>query len=111
MKRIGRCACVLIVALWTTIARAEDRYFDSNGVRLHYVDGGSGEPVVLVHGYANSVELWTDTGVMPNLLRDHRVIAFDARGHGKSAKPHDPAAYGVEMSRDIVRLLDHLGLR
>jgi pimeloyl-ACP methyl ester carboxylesterase len=111
MKLTCGCACVLLVTAWASLAAAQDRYFDSGGVRLHYVDGGSGEPLVLAHGYTNSVELWSDTGVLANLRRDHRVIAFDARGHGKSGKPHDPAAYGAEMSRDIVRLLDHLGLR
>jgi pimeloyl-ACP methyl ester carboxylesterase len=111
MKLTCGCVCVLLVTAWASLAAAQDRYFDSSGVQLHYVDVGSGEPVVLVHGYTNSVELWNDTGVLANLRRDHRVIAFDARGHGKSGKPHDPAAYGAEMSQDIVRLLDHLSLR
>jgi len=38
------------------------------------------------------------------------VIAFDARGHGKSGKPHEPEAYGAEIAWDIVRLLDHLDI-
>jgi pimeloyl-ACP methyl ester carboxylesterase len=37
-----------------------------------------------------------------------RIIAMDARGHGQSGKPHDPAAYGAEMADDVARLLDHL---
>ena len=36
------------------------------------------------------------------------MISFDARGHGKSGKPHDPAQYGREMALDVVRLMDHL---
>ena len=40
----------------------------------------------------------------------YRVIALDQRGHGRSSKPHDPAAYGREMALDVVRLLDHLGV-
>jgi pimeloyl-ACP methyl ester carboxylesterase len=53
---------------------------------------------------------WSEAGVMPNLAKDHMVIAFDRRGHGKSDKPRDPRKYGAESGQDIVRLLDHLGI-
>ena len=53
---------------------------------------------------------WLRTGVFQNLAEDYRVIAFDARGHGKSGKPHQVSAYGSEMSQDIIRLLDHLNI-
>jgi pimeloyl-ACP methyl ester carboxylesterase len=111
VQRFVGCACVLFVSLSPSFIAAQDQYFDSKGVRLRYVDGGSGEPIVLLHGYANTVDLWNDTGILENLRQDHRVIAFDARGHGQSGKPHDPAAYGAEMHQDVVRLLDHLGIR
>ena len=92
-------------------AHAEDGYFDSAGVRIRYVDRGSGPALVLVHGFTGAVQCcWIDNGVLPDLARDHRVIALDLRGHGLSAKPHDPAAYD-EIGRDVIRLLDHLGLR
>src|SRR6185503_909884 len=88
-----------------------DQYFDSHGVRIRYVDRGAGEPVLLIHGYTRNVETnWIDTGVLPNLAKDHRVIAFALRGHGRSGKPHDPAAYGGETVQDALRLLDHLKL-
>lgn len=48
-----------------------------------------------------------NTGVQPALARNFRVIALDYRGHGKSDKPHDPKAYGMEMARDVLRLMDH----
>jgi pimeloyl-ACP methyl ester carboxylesterase len=92
----------------TTVASPQDRFFDSNGVRIRYVEQGTGQPVILVHGNGASLETWTNTGVFHNLSGDHRVIAFDARGHGKSDKPRDRAMYGREMALDIVRLLDHL---
>ena len=47
---------------------------------------------------------------MDALATDYRVIAMDTRGHGESDKPHDAGAYGAEMARDVVRLLDHLNL-
>ena len=40
----------------------------------------------------------------------YRVIALDCRGHGQSGKPQDPGQYGLEMVRDVVRLLDHLNV-
>ena len=89
----------------------EDQYFDSNGVRIRYVEKGSGEPVILGHGSTGSIEGgWIETGVFEALANDYRVIAFDQRGHGRSDKPHEPSAYGLEIRYDIVRLLDHLGI-
>ncbi len=89
-----------------------DKSFDSSGVRIRYVDKGTGHPIVLLHGKGNNLDAaWIRTGVLANLAKDHRVIAMDLRGHGKSGKPHDPEAYGEEMGRDVVRLLDHLQIR
>ncbi len=86
--------------------------FDSAGTPIHCVEAGSGEPVVLIHGYTlDSTRQWIAPGVFDGLARRHRVVAMDARGHGRSGKPHDPAQYGPEMGLDVVRLLDHLGLR
>ncbi len=91
---------------------AHDRYFDSAGVPIRYVEHGSGEPVVLVHSYTGSFEQdFVGSGLVDALAAHYRVIGFDLRGHGRSGKPHDPARYGREMALDIVRLLDHLGLR
>jgi len=90
--------------------QAENRFFNSDGVPIRYVEQGDGEPIVLAHGVGGSVDVWLTSVVMGNLTKDHRVIAFDWRGHGRSGKPHDPNAYGPEMARDVVRLLDHLGI-
>ena len=92
-------------------AATSSRFFDAAGVRIHYVEKGEGEPVVLLHGIGGSVQSWIDTGVFDKLAVDHRVIAFDARGHGQSGKPHDPLQYGRQMPLDAVRLLDHLGIK
>lgn len=85
--------------------------FDSGGVGIHYLDAGQGDAVVLVHGFGGSAEEWTRSGVLQALAADHRVLALDLRGHGRSGKPHDPAKYGLEMVEDVVRLLDHLKIR
>jgi pimeloyl-ACP methyl ester carboxylesterase len=87
--------------------------FDSDGIRLHYelhgTDGGA--PVVLVHGYASDYTLnWVGTRWQETLTgAGFRVIGLDCRGHGRSEKPHDPAAYALEvMACDVARLLDHV---
>lgn len=86
-------------------------YFDAAGVQIHYTDEGQGEPVVLIHGFAMDLTRWQSAGVTDVLLGNgHRVIAIDARGHAKSEGPHEPDAYGDEIAKDVVRLLDHLGL-
>jgi pimeloyl-ACP methyl ester carboxylesterase len=110
--RILVIAICLLVASLAFAQVTQDQSFDSNGVRIRYLEQGTGEAVLLIHGYTQNVETnWLDTGVFQNLAKDYHVIAFDLRGHGKSAKPHDPAAYGREFVQDAVRLLDHLGIR
>jgi pimeloyl-ACP methyl ester carboxylesterase len=90
--------------------QARTESFDSNGVPIHYVDKGRGAPVVLIHGFTGSyTRHWEAPGVMQALeTAGYRVIAMDCRGHGESGKPRDPSQYGLEMVRDVVRLLDHL---
>lgn len=90
---------------------AEEGYFDSDGVRIHYTVEGQGEPVLLIHGFAGSIYVqWTMPGVTETLAKDYQVIALDNRGHGRSGKPRDPEQYGVHMVDDAVRLLDHLNV-
>lgn len=86
----------------------DGKYVDFDGVKIHYIDRGKGEPIVLLHGGTSSLESWIRTGVVANLEKDFRVIAFDARGHGKSGRPHDPKAYGRQQALDVPRLLDAL---
>ena len=113
MRSLIRCAGVAILCLvfMSTIGFAQDKFFDSNGVRIRYVEQGRGDAILLIHGNGGSLDGWVASGVLPNLARDYRVIALDARGHGKSGKPHDVAAYGREMGLDVLRLLDHLGIQ
>lgn len=105
----GLVAAAATAMVATAAAAVEDRYFDSAGVQIRYIEAGTGEPVLMLHGYGNTVEdAWIARGVFGELAKSYRVIAFDARGHGKSGKPHERAAYGPEMGRDAVRLMDHL---
>jgi len=85
----------------------------SDGVRIHYVEAGEGAPVVLLHGYTSSCDAgFFSDGLARELARTHRVIGIDARGHGRSEKPHDPAKYGGDrMPMDVLEVLDHLGVQ
>jgi pimeloyl-ACP methyl ester carboxylesterase len=87
--------------------------FDSDGVRLHYeVEGPeNGAPLVAVHGFASDYRLnWVGSRWQETLTNaGFRVIGLDCRGHGHSDKPHDEAAYSMDiLAGDVVRLLDHL---
>ncbi len=87
--------------------------FDSDGVRIAYLDEGDGDPILLIHGFAsNVVTNWVDPQWVRTLTQDgRRVIALDNRGHGQSDKLYNPARYGApEMAEDAIRLLDHLGI-
>jgi pimeloyl-ACP methyl ester carboxylesterase len=87
--------------------------FNSDGVRIAFIDEGAGAPILLIHGFASSVRFnWIDPGWVSLLTRNGlRVIAFDNRGHGESEKLHDEAAYGAPlMAEDTRRLLDHLAI-
>lgn len=87
--------------------------FVSDGFRIAYDDVGEGDPIILLHGFAaDRLTNWKATGWY-RLLRDagFRVIAPDARGHGRSDKPSEPAAYAPEgIAGDTLRLMDHLGI-
>ena len=83
-----------------------------DGVHIHFVSEGRGEPVVLIHGFLMDAEVnWIKPGVVKSLAETHRVIALDLRGHGKSEKPHEAEHYGEEMVKDVVRLMDHLDIQ
>jgi pimeloyl-ACP methyl ester carboxylesterase len=103
-------ALLLCTAIAPSVAAAtyEDKYLDANGVKLRYIDTGKGETIVLLHGGTSRLESWITPGVVDNLSKDFRVIAFDARGHGKSDSPREPAAYGRQQALDVVRILDAL---
>lgn len=86
--------------------------FDSNGTKLAYFTEGTGEPVVLIHGWLASAGVnWALPRISGALAKDFQVIALDVRGHGISDKPTKPEAYGLELVEDVVRLLDHLKIK
>jgi len=107
--RAAALAILFSVAAAAQTPAPPDRFFDSNGVQIRYIEQGSGTPVVMLHGYTGTLDRhFIANGVFANIAKDHRAIAMDLRAHGKSGKPHDPKAYGDELAKDVIRLLDHL---
>lgn len=85
----------------------------ADGVSIAFEDLGHGEPLVLLHGITENRESWHEAGYVEQFLqRGRRLILVDCRGHGRSGKPHDPAAYsGRRRAADIIAVLDHCGIR
>jgi len=85
--------------------------FDAGGLRLHYVELGRGEPVILLHDLgASAGQTWVASGALAALAQGFHGIALDFPGHGGSDKPTEPARYGRELGEDVLRLMDHLQL-
>lgn len=104
----------IAVALATVTASAaenppavESRFTEVNGIRMHYLVAGEGEPVVLLHGFAQTSHMWLP--LIEELAQTHLVIAPDLRGFGESDKP--ATGYRkVEMAEDVHALTASLGL-
>jgi pimeloyl-ACP methyl ester carboxylesterase len=85
--------------------------FHNGAVEIAYLDEGEGDPILLVHGFASTKNVnWVYPTWVSELRKNgRRVIAFDNRGHGDSAKLYDAGAYEIGiMADDIGALMDHL---
>ena len=86
-------------------------YVDNSGVKLHYQVEGEGAPLVIHHGLTGSLENWYAYGFVEELKKNYRLILVDARGHGRSDKPHDPADYDLNLRvSDILAVMDDVGV-
>jgi haloalkane dehalogenase len=88
----------------------EPRYLDQNGLRMHYLDEGTGDPVLCLHGEPTWSFLYRK--MIPQLARVARVVAPDYFGFGRSDKPTDVDWYTYDRhSASILRLVEELDLR
>jgi pimeloyl-ACP methyl ester carboxylesterase len=86
----------------------KSRFAKVNGIRLHYLAAGAGEPVILLHGYAQNSHMWRP--LITELAKTRTVIAPDLRGFGQSAKP--AGGYDKKsMAQDIHALAASLGFK
>ena len=89
-------------------AGMQSRFANINGTRIHYLIAGKGEPIILLHGYAQNSHMWRP--LIAALAKTNTVIAPDLRGFGQSAKPLE--GYDkVTMARDIHALAVSLGFK
>ena len=86
----------------------QSKMADVNHVQIHYLISGKGDPIVLLHGYAETSRMWLP--LMKELEKTHTVIAPDLRGAGESSTPADGYTKAV-MARDIHALVASLGYK
>jgi len=78
-----------------------------NGVQLYFEVHGTGEPLLLLHGFSGSSQDWNTT--IPELAEDFHLIVPDLRGHGRSGVLSKPFRH-QDAAEDVAALLDHLGI-
>jgi pimeloyl-ACP methyl ester carboxylesterase len=82
-----------------------------DGAELVFHETGSGRPLIVLHGYMGAGPQLLSAWAGPFAGQGRRIIAPDFRGHGGSARPHDPAAYPPDvLADDGLALVEHLGL-
>ena len=84
----------------------DSRFAEVNGTKLHYLIAGKGDPVLLLHGYAQTSHMWRP--LIAELAKTHTVIAPDLRGFGQSAKP-DGGYDKKSLAQDVHALMASLG--
>jgi pimeloyl-ACP methyl ester carboxylesterase len=113
IRTLSSSVAILVFALTVNIGvqaqkriTIEDRFANINGVRLHYLIAGKGDPVILMHGYAETSRMWRP--LMVELAKSRTVIAPDLRGFGHSSKP--TTGYDKKtMAQDVHALATSLG--
>ena len=87
------------------------RFLDVDGVRLHYMEQGQGDPVVLIHGNGTLIQDFTVSGLMDGLSGRHRVIVFDRPGFGYSTRPRTRIWTPMAQAELLRKALDQLGVK
>jgi len=85
-------------------------FLDINGVRLHYVERGAGEPLVLLHGNGSLIQDFESSGLIEWGAKNYRVIVFDRPGFGHSDRPRDVIWTPVAQAELINKALQRLGV-
>ena len=109
-------ATVLGAAALYTIAKSREaerrhppigRFMTVNGVRLHYLERGQGEPLVLIHGNGTMIQDFLVSGIVDDLAKRHRVIIIDRPGYGYSERPRalwTPRAHATLFQAALERM-------
>jgi len=87
----------------------EQRHQNANGIRLHYVEQGTGPLVLMLHGFPDFLRSWRHQ-IPAIAAAGYRAIALDLRGYHLSDRPDGVAAYQLDtLTADVVALIDQLG--
>ena len=86
------------------------QFLDVDGVRLHYVERGSGEPLVLLHGNGSMIQDFESSGLVDLAAKNYRVIIIDRPGFGHSSRPRNVIWTPDAQAQLIRRALDRLGV-
>jgi pimeloyl-ACP methyl ester carboxylesterase len=110
MHRRTLLSSIAAAVLPPTATQAAGNFIETNdGQRLFVRDVGSGRPVVLIHGWTLSSEIWK--GQIDGLAAQGlRAIAYDRRGHGQSSKPETGYDY-ERLAADLANVIDKLDLK
>jgi pimeloyl-ACP methyl ester carboxylesterase len=104
---------LLITLLLTAQTDSAGFYTSFDGTKIYYEVKGTGQPVVLVHGFIVNSTTWKRAAIYTDLQKaGYQVITLDLRGNGQSGKPHEAAAYANDAeAKDIMGLLTKLGIK
>jgi pimeloyl-ACP methyl ester carboxylesterase len=86
------------------------QFMQVNGVRLHYIERGSGTPLVLLHGNLSMIQDFESSGLIDLAAKDHRVIVFDRPGFGHSDRPRNVVWTPAAQAELITSALHRLGV-
>jgi non-heme chloroperoxidase len=100
-------ACMLAPqATWAQVEFRSGHFLTSDGVKLHYLEAGSGPTIVFVPGFTAPAEIWEPQ--LAHFAATHRVVALDPRSQGRSEKTTE-GHHLVRRGKDIGELIEHLG--
>lgn len=105
MKNLIFIVFVLLVCTQTHAQKGN--YANVNGVKIYYEIHGEGEPLVLLHGFTMSHDMWEEW--IEDLSKDYKLILPDLRGHGNSTNPSNEFTH-KKSATDIYALLDILDI-
>jgi pimeloyl-ACP methyl ester carboxylesterase len=99
----------MLLALFALPAQSQQAtgYAPVNGLNMYYQIHGEGEPLVLLHGSYMTIGGWE--GLLPELAKNRKVIAFEMQGHGHTADSGRPFSY-TALADDVAKALKHLDI-
>jgi pimeloyl-ACP methyl ester carboxylesterase len=113
-KTSVKTLCLLLILFFGPVSHAQSfkTFASFDGTKIAYTEEGSGTPVLLIHGFISTGDMWNQTILKKELLaHGYRVIVPDLRGNGNSDRPQNKQAYSDDAEiKDMMALAGHLQL-